>query len=865
MKSTPSPLTLLLVSALTLSVPAQLKAISLSGNTAVTLSGLPEEKQGKFPLQQPNYQGQVKQLLLLNNRWVVVGIYDLPELAAKLNELSGGRLFKANQDWIDAEAQGRKNWDAYWAPSKIQKEFLVEAREAMGERKLDRPEAYRISSPGDPDYKEARQPVKATRSIVSLGGTRQPGMHETDYGHYGILELPEPMKPGQEYTITVGERGSVTFTYDEMSLVSRAIKVNQAGYLPEAGKKFAYLGAYGAELGPIPFEQAKEFKVVDVKTGEIALSGPVQLIEKNPLFAPKTTDPAEPPRPSMYGEDVYAIDLTPLKAEGDFFITIPGVGRSWTFRHAPDAYGEAFYTAARGFFHQRAATALEKPYTQWTRPKSLMHDKIYEGNYIAFPQQTGGPKELPIFDAVGATIDLNQFTENVTGGWYDAADWDRNQTHYVAVFDMLNAYEAAPEKFTDAQLNLPESGDGIPDILNEVAWGLECWRRSQNERGGVSGFIETNTHPGYDDEKHPFAFSLRTRWSSLIYAAAAAQYARLVKPFNAKHSELYAESAMRAWTFGINPENSLGKITLQAKKDRGAKEPYTRDWEETEAMVAPYRVHAALQLNRLTGEPGYLENIEEFSKQGLGPFQWSFSHKDFSAWIYADLALDPEKRLPSQLVEEWRKRYIDSADGLVAEMESMPYKQTWPRSKDYWAAWGASTVTNFNRNLFIAWKLTGDKKYLNAIALNTDFMLGANPLGMSWTTGIGYVYPIDIQHHNSEKDGIVDPVPGITIYGINGGPAMHYRGRDFAWDSKNPENQAVPFLKAENRQPPFYRNWSIHPHVNVGQCEFTVHETNASTLFSTAVLLNAGWTPGETLKKRGPRQEELLFGYWPLP
>lgn len=854
-----------LIIACSIALVEPLTAKVLSGNPDVPLSGLPEEKQGKFPIQEPIYSGQVKQLLLLNDRWVVLGIYDLPEVAAKLNELSGGRLFQAQQDWNDALAKGHKNWDAFWAPSKIQKEFLVEAREALGERQLDLPSAYSISSPGDPGYNKAREPAKATRTMVALGGSRQPGMHETDYAHYGILELPEPMKPGQTYTIKAGERGSVTFTYDEMSLVSRAIKVNQAGYLPDAGKKLAYLGAFGAELGPIPFEQAKEFKVIDVKTGDVALTGPVQLIEKNPLFAPKTNDPAEPPRPAMYGEDVYGIDLTPLKAEGEFFITIPGVGRSWPFRHAPDAYGEAFYTAARGFFHQRAATAIGQPQTWWARPKSTMHDKIYEGGYVAFPQQTGGPKDLPIFDAVGATINLEKFTENVTGGWYDASDWDRNQTHYVAVFDMLNAYEAAPSKFTDGQLNLPESGDGTPDLLNEVAWGLECWRRSQDERGGVSGFIETNTHPGYDEEKHPYAFSMRTRWSSLIYAAAAAQYARLIKPFDAKQSALYAESAKRAWAFGTNPENSLGKITLQAKKDRGTKEPYTREWEETEAMVAPYRVHAALQLNRLTGDPVYLENIEQLSKDGLGPFQWSFSHKDFSAWIYADLALDPDKRLPAGMVEAWRKRYIDSADALLAEMEGAPYKQTWPRSKDYWAAWGASTVTNFNRNLFIAWKLTGDKKYLDAIALNTDFMLGANPMGMSWTTGIGYAYPIDIQHNNSEADGIMDPVPGITIYGINGGPAMHYRGRDFAWDSKSPEDKAVPFLKEENRKVPFYRGWSAHPHVNVGQCEFTVHETMGSTVFSTAVLLGQGWSPADALKKRGPRKEEALFGYWPMP
>jgi len=861
----PHRLTHTIVGLICLFFSAKLPAKSLGGNTEVTLSDLPAESIGKFPIQQPEYTGEVKQLLVLNDRWLVLGVYDLPQVVAKMDEFSGGQLLKAVADWEQGLKEGRKDWGAYKKPGEIHKEYLVAAREAMGERKLDSPDAFEITSLDDPDYPSTIHPTRATRSLVSLGGSRVPGGHEVNYAQYCILELPKPLKSGKKYTINVQDRGSVAFTFDEMSLVSRAIKVNQAGYLSGAGKKFAYLGAFGGEFGPVPFDHAQEFRVINTQTGEVALTGPVRLVEKNPHFTPKGNDPPETPRPSMYGEDVFEMDLSSLKADGTFFITIPGVGRSWPFRHGRHAPGEAFYTAARGFFHQRAATALEQPHTFWTRPKSTMHDKIYEGRYVAFPQQSSSPKDFPIFDAVGGTMDLTRYTENVIGGWYDAADWDRNQTHYVAIFDMLRAYEAAPQNFTDGQLNLPESGDGTPDLLNEVAWGLECWRRSQNEQGGVSGFIETNTHPSYDDEKHPYAFSVRTRWASLIYAAAAAHYARLVKPFNPEQSKVYAESAKRAWDFGIRPENSLGKITLEAKTKRGAGEPYTREWEETEAMVAPYRVHAALQLNRLTGDPAYLENIGEIAAQGTGPFQWSFSHKDFSAWIYADLALDPDKRLPADLVEKWRKRYIDSADALLAEMESMPYRQTWPRNKDYWAGWGASTVTNFNRNLFIAWKLTGDQKYRDAIALNLDYMLGANPLGMSWTTGIGYVYPIDIQHSNSENDGIMDPVPGLTIYGLNGGPAMHYRGRELVWESPGPDGQKVSFMNEANKRVPFFRSWSAHPHVNVGQCEFTVHETNASTLFSTAVLMDEGWMPTDELKKRGPRREELLFGLWPIP
>lgn len=856
----------LLAAAVLIASTSCLQATPLSRPVGVTMGGLPEAREGRFPVRLPACAGQVKQLLLINDRWVVLAVYDVPEVVAKVDELSEGRLLKAVEDWKASEEAGRPNWTAFKLPAKLHEQFDAAAREALGERKLDAPAAYAISSDGDAAYRKARPPARVTRTFVSLGGARVPGAHEVDYAHYCILELPAPLQDGSTYRIAVAGRGDVTFTYDERRSVSRAIKVNQAGYLPGAGAKFAYLGAYGYEFGPIPFPQAKEFKVIDVRTGDEVFSGPVRLRERDPHFAPKPDQAPGTPRPSMYGEDVYELDLGGLTATGDFFITIPGVGRSWPFRHAPDAAGEAFYTAARGLYHQRAATALTEPFTAWTRPKSTMHDTIYESEHMAYPPQVGEPKGYERFDVAGATTDRSRCTTNVIGGWYDAADWDRNQAHLVVVFDMLNAYENAPAAFPDGQLNLPESGDGVPDLLNEATWGLECWRRSQDARGGISGFIETSTHPNYNDTNYPFAFGPRTRWSSLAYAAAAAQLARVLKPFNEQQAALYAGSARRAWQFGINPSNSLGQITVHARRQRGRGEPYTMTWEEKDEYSAPFRVHAALQLFRLTRDPAFLQGIgDQAAAVNPGPFVWRFSHRDYSAWLFADLALDPEKALPPEVVEKWRKTYIDEADKLAARVADMPYRQTWPRFQDYWAGWGASVVVNFNRCLFIAWRLTGDAKYRDALINNTDFMLGANPLGMSWTTGLGYVYPIDIQHANSEEDGIMDPVPGITLYGLNGGPGMHHRGRALIWDGKGADGTPVSFLKEANRRIPFYRAWSAHPQGNTAQCEFTIHETMSAVLFSTAVLMDKGWMPDEALKSRRPREEAYLFGYWPLP
>jgi endoglucanase len=846
-------------------ISTQLHAAPLGGNNDVSYAPLPPAREGAHPIALPSYQGHVKQILLINDRWIIVAVYDVPEIVHQVDVLSEGRLRQAVQDWKASEAAGRPNWTAYKLPAALYKEFLHEARTILNEKEMDVPETFRITSPTDKAYASARAPKRVTRTFVSLGGPRIPEAHEVDYAHYCIMELPEPMQENHSYTIAVADRGSATLTFDPMRAVSRAIKVNQIGYVPDAPEKIAYLGAFGYEFGPIDFSHADQFHVIRASSGETVFSGPVTLREKNPRFAINPSKPDEKDRPLLYGEDVYELDFTALQEHGDFFIHVPGVGRSWAFRHAPDAYGEAFYIAARGFYHQRAATALQKPYTVWTREKSIMHDTLYEAQLTAFPPQVEAPKGFDRFDVIGATLDKSRVKKDVIGGWYDAADWDRNQTHMVAVFDMLEAYQHAPERFGDGQLNIPESGDGIPDILNEVMWGLECWRRSQDERGGISGFIETSTHPRYNDTNYPYAFSPRTRWSSLCYAAGAAHYARLVKPFSEKQYALYKDSALRAWRFGIDPANSLGKITIEARKRRGLGDPYTLEWEEKDEYNGPFRVHAAMQLFRLTGDRSYLAGIADYAEQSSKPFVWRFSHRDYSGWMYADLARNPEQAVPEDVEAHWKAIMIAEADALVARMDDMPYRQTWPRHQDFWAGWGAFNMVNFNRCLFIAWQLTNDEKYRRALINNTDFMLGANPMGMSWTTGMGFVYPIDIQHHISEHDGIKDPVPGLTLYGLNGGPAMHYRGRELVWSAPGPDGKTVSFIKEENTHVPFHRRWSAHPGLNTAQCEFTIHETMSATLFSSAVLLPERWKPEKELLLRGPREERYLFGYWPLP
>ncbi len=79
----------------------------------------------------------------------------------------------------------------------------------------------------------------------------------------------------------------------------------------------------------------------------------------------------------------------------------------------------------------------------------------------------------------------------------------------LSSFDLLSLYELKPGNFTDNQFNIPESGNGIPDILDEAEYGLLVWKKGMTPEGGVPGFVETTAHPTLDDPAYKFAYSLR--------------------------------------------------------------------------------------------------------------------------------------------------------------------------------------------------------------------------------------------------------------------------------------------------------------------------------------------------------------------
>ena len=286
------------------------------------------------------------------------------------------------------------------------------------------------------------------------------------------------------------------------------IKVDQAGYL-SGSPKVAFVASKAAATG---------FTVRAAKDGKVAFSG-------------KLTAPADDPDS---GDRVQAADFTKLAKSGTFYLDVPGVGRSWDFSIGPDVYARAWYMTMRSFYGQRCGIAVD------LGPEfpGYKHDACHlEAAYHASSGKNGRLLNL--------------------GGWHDAGDYGRYVVNSgISTGTLLWTWEMFGSRLQNVKLNLPESGNGTPDILNEIRWNLDWMLTMQDQDGGVwhkqtsekfCGFImpEADKLVSYiiGIGKEPYKSSCATG----DFAAVMAIASRVYRPFNAAFAEKCLRAARQAF------------------------------------------------------------------------------------------------------------------------------------------------------------------------------------------------------------------------------------------------------------------------------------------------------------------------------
>ncbi len=760
------------------------------------------------------------------------------------------------------------------------------------------------------------------------------------------LKLPTALKSGESVEVAGEDGRSHTLAFSENSTPCWSIKVNQSAYSATAAKKAAYLGMWLPGIGGVDFS-ALEGTPFYLKRFEKGARWDQGVAVGDPVFAgtialrKRFADQAVPNAGSsggpanMTGEDVYELDFSAFASEGTYCIQIPGLGRSWPFQVTAGGYGAAFYTMMKGLYTQRCGTALVQPFTAWERP--ACHTETKQGQFIPesniwyttnYRKGATNQNSVGFRNAAGARIGLSQFTliENsatnspvmpgVKGGWHDAADFDRRFFHYNAIWDLLAAAEAFPSHFPDSQLNIPESGNGIPDILDEAAYALDAWKSTQRPDGAVSSWIEQESHPGpvegglqaafVQNQKTMFA-SVPDRSGSYAYASAAACLGRLLATVSPARSQDYIASARLAYAWAKDQGHAMTGLAftiVKSAKD-GALTNSTILFDEDPAMTVADPgfidgAFAAANLYFATGEAAFLD---DWNASGLGQ-KYAANASSINPSKCMPLLLNPG--LPPVDVLAIKNSLVADANGLVASQADNPYRMLWFSPSHAFfklMAWGG--IYSKARTLAVAYAATGNPQYRASMENAADFFLGCNPMGTTMVTGLGSVYPVVLQHIHSLTDGIPDPTPGIAPYSltwdINGyamnpyliidkghGSVTNYytpvgiafvpdkfgRGQlqaDLDAVAKNPNTTDWISPAGQNTRNAVWANFPVlrrkttHPSWVVSQNEFTVGETISPLALLFGALTGENWMPTDDLKNRQPKMSVDEIPLYSMP
>lgn len=582
---------------------------------------------------------------------------------------------------------------------------------------------------------------------------RQPNLYPVTVRHRIYLHLTAPLQDGTRYTIS-GPYGQQDLAFSSRITFCEALKVNQVGYSDRATSRWAVFGAYLGDGGSARLSPFPGYQVIDEKTGAVVYSGTVA--REFDDTAVNNTNPTS-------GEFVYRLPLDAVPAGGPYFISVPGCGRSRSFGIGQEYTRKAAYVATRGLYHQRCGIALEKPYTEHTR--GICHTQVAD---------TRTPYPSPDFISVPSGM----ATFPIKGGYHDAGDFDRRPLHTLIPLLGLNFFEAFSAHFVDRQYNLPESGNGRPDFLDEILWAALFWENMQITTpgdpllGGVRGGTETSRHPDYGIDSAANENRAYGTWGVLeevttISAGLFAQASRLVRPYDASRADALLDRAKLAWAY--------------LKRTTDVTRPAARF------------MYAALQLYLATGEQAFHDLFKAAAQAvvivGAWPEQYlpgNVAANCLTAHFISYL-LPTDRAIDATLATALKAKLLQGASSggyMNIDIENSPYTQ----GVNKFYGWGAMTAQGRYADVCAFATLfetdtTKRQRYINTVSALADYSLGLNPLGRSFYTGLGTDQPNSPAHLDSYftkyglSDGIthdhdgkpIGNVPGILIYGPTAG------------------------------------------------------------------------------------------------
>lgn len=547
--------------------------------------------------------------------------------------------------------------------------------------------------------------------------------------------------------------------------LSPFIAVDQFGYRPDAAKIAIIRDPVtGFDAGQ-SFTPGASYALVDSATGTQVFTGTATSWKSG------ATDTAS-------GDKVWHFDFSSVKTPGTYYVLdVQQNARSPYTRIGAGVYQRALREAFRIFFYQRVGFAKSAPFAEagWVDGASHVG--------------AGQDKNARLFNrATDAATE-----RDLQGGWYDAGDYNKYtawNADYLIHF--LHAWEENKSAWGD-DMGIPESGNQIPDILDEVLWGLQWQMRMQNTDGsclsvmGLASGSPPSAATG--PSRYGPANTIATRRTAAAFALGATVLRRSGLAQLGTVADTLQARALAAWNWAEAHPDSIFNNNSSANGSTGLA---AGDQETNEQGRDFARLQAATYLFELTGETKYRQIFDEgYRAQPL--FAWSnfvqqYWARDQGLFLYYAALPQATPAVATALRQALLTGYKKTSDYIGALRAQTDAYRSY--IKDYnWGsnAYKSSYGLNFWEMAHFNLEPASNAEFMQAAQDYLHYIHGRNALGLVYLSnmaGRGVERSVTQFYHTWYADGSArwdqvgkstyGPAPGFLV----GGPNPSYN-----WDA----------------------------------------------------------------------------------
>ncbi|MCC8111648.1 MAG: glycoside hydrolase family 9 protein, partial [Ruminococcus sp.] len=551
------------------------------------------------------------------------------------------------------------------------------------------------------------------------------------------------------------------FTFDNMSLicvdndtydyvadddwVRTEIVTNQVGYFTNGQKRATLISDETDSVS---------FSLLDEKGNEVYVS---------------SSDPQGYDADS--GDNVHILDFSEVTQTGTFTLKAGDAESREITIGDTETYSGLLYDSLNYFYQNRSGIAIESQY-------------ITSGDANTLARAAGHTNDVARITTDWDDLNSNGGTQDVSGGWYDAGDHGKYVVNGgISLWMMQNQYERSITNVTEAAyadgtMSIPENTNGYPDLLDEARWEMEWMLKMIVQDGEYEGMVYHKMHdikwtalglsPADDTEER--IIKPPTTCATLNLAACAAQAARLWDDLDPEFSETCLKAAEEAYEAAQEHPN------LYAPLDQSIGGGAYGDDDATDEFY-----WAACELYLTTGNKNYLEDMEDSEHylsvptilssgediNTTGSFDWG----NTAALGTLSLAINN-----TDLASETTNAICTAADIHLDREASQGYGQPITQStlsyadSDTGYVWGSNSFVADNAIIMAyAYDLTNEQKYLDGVISAVNYLLGNNPMDISYVTGYG-THAVANPHHRYWASQISEEFPSAPAGVLVGGP-----------------------------------------------------------------------------------------------